>query len=202
MNRDKEITRKEFINKSCSGLAGFVLASNAVTLFAKEHATSSEQKLALRPLGKTGLHVSPIGFGASRTMEEALALEGRTNRQTGQLQFFSQHAAHVIMIIIVHHHRTLQFSTRHDVIRGEDRAFFKSVNRGEVPTGNAVAERFIETLNVELTWTRDWESIEELREAVREWLRSYNYERPHQALGWMTPAEKREENLGRARRAA
>jgi putative transposase len=70
------------------------------------------------------------------------------------------------------------------------------------PTGNAVAERFIETLKVELIWTRDWESLEELREAVREWLHSYNYERPHQALDWMTPAEKREENLGRAQRAA
>jgi len=70
------------------------------------------------------------------------------------------------------------------------------------PTGNAVAERFIETLKVELLWTRDWESIDELREAVREWLHSYNHERPHQALSWMTPAEKREENLGRAKRAA
>jgi transposase InsO family protein len=70
------------------------------------------------------------------------------------------------------------------------------------PTGNAVAERFIQTLKVELIWTRDWENIEELREAVREWLHSYNHERPHQALHWMTPAEKREENLGRAKRAA
>jgi putative transposase len=76
---------------------------------------------------------------------------------------------------------------------------FAAVGR---PTGNAVAERFIETLKVELLWTRDWESIDELRAAVREWLRSYNYERPHQALNWKTPAEKRDENLGRARRAA
>jgi putative transposase len=63
------------------------------------------------------------------------------------------------------------------------------------PTGNAVAERFIETLKVELIWTRDWESLDELREAVRAWLHCYNHERPHQALDWMTPAEKREENL-------
>jgi len=76
---------------------------------------------------------------------------------------------------------------------------FAAVGR---PTGNAVAERFIETLKVELLWTRDWESLDELRQAVREWLRSYNHERPHQALDWKTPAEKRDENLGRARRAA
>ena len=76
---------------------------------------------------------------------------------------------------------------------------FATVGR---PTGNAVAERFIETLKVELLWTRDWESLDELREAVRDWLHSYNYERPHQALDWKTPAEKREENLGRERLAA
>jgi putative transposase len=64
------------------------------------------------------------------------------------------------------------------------------------PTGNAVAERFIQTLKVELIWTRDWESLEELRKAVTEWLHVYNHVRPHQALDWMTPAEKRAENLG------
>jgi transposase InsO family protein len=51
------------------------------------------------------------------------------------------------------------------------------------PTGNALAERFIQTLKVELIWTRDWESIAELREAVVQWLHVYN-------------AEKRAENLG------
>jgi len=64
------------------------------------------------------------------------------------------------------------------------------------PTGNAVAERFIQTLKVELIWTRDWESLEELRKAVEQWLRVYNEVRPHEALGWLTPAEKRAENLG------
>jgi putative transposase len=70
------------------------------------------------------------------------------------------------------------------------------------PTGNAVAERFIQTLKVELIWTRDWESLEELRRAVTEWLHVYNRVRPHQALDWMTPAEKRAENLGVALKTA
>ena len=64
------------------------------------------------------------------------------------------------------------------------------------PTGNAVAERVIQTLKVELLWTRDWESIEELRTAIRVWMDEYNHRRPHQALDWMTPAEKRAANLG------
>ena len=63
------------------------------------------------------------------------------------------------------------------------------------PTGNAIAERFIQTLKVELLWTRDWESIEELRQAIAEWVVRYNEERPHQALGWRTPAEPRALNL-------
>lgn len=64
------------------------------------------------------------------------------------------------------------------------------------PTGNAVAERFIQTLKVELIWTRDWRSESELREAIGKWLRVYNEVRPHEALDWMTPVEKRAHNLG------
>jgi transposase InsO family protein len=43
---------------------------------------------------------------------------------------------------------------------------------------------------------RGWESLAELREAVVQWLHVHNHVRPHEALGWMTPAEKRAENLG------
>lgn len=70
------------------------------------------------------------------------------------------------------------------------------------PTGNAVAERFIETMKVELIWARDWESAEELRVAVAAWLERYNRHRPHQSLDWMTPIEKRELNLGQQQKAA
>ena len=65
------------------------------------------------------------------------------------------------------------------------------------PTGNAPAERFIETMKIEVIWARDWESAAELRAALEAWLRKYNHERPHQSLGWLTPAEKRALNLGR-----
>jgi putative transposase len=63
------------------------------------------------------------------------------------------------------------------------------------PTGNAVAERVIQTLKVELLWTRDWESIAELEAAIAEWVDLYNHQRPHQALGWRTPAQQRALNL-------
>ena len=64
------------------------------------------------------------------------------------------------------------------------------------------AKRFIETLKVELIWTRDWLSIEELRQAIQAWLKKYNHERPHQALDYETPAERRAHNLGLARSVA
>lgn len=63
------------------------------------------------------------------------------------------------------------------------------------PTGNAVAERFIQTLKLELVWLRDWEDIEELRAAVEPWRHFYNDERPHEALDWQTPSERRARRL-------
>lgn len=63
------------------------------------------------------------------------------------------------------------------------------------PTGNAVAERVILTLKTELVWARDWDSAEELRAAIIAWMLTYNAERPHQALTWATPNERRAQNL-------
>jgi putative transposase len=64
------------------------------------------------------------------------------------------------------------------------------------PTGNAVAERVIRTMKEEVVWLRDWNDADELREALLAWQRRYNTQRPHQALGWKTPAEQRAEKLG------
>lgn len=70
------------------------------------------------------------------------------------------------------------------------------------PTGNAVAERFIKTMKVEVIWTRDWRSAAELWDALQAWMKEYNTVRPHQALGWQTPAQRRERNLSMAWRVA
>jgi putative transposase len=63
------------------------------------------------------------------------------------------------------------------------------------PTGNAVVERFIRTLKEELIWLRDWDSADELRAAIASWLDHYLHHRPHQALNWQTPMERRAERL-------
>ena len=70
------------------------------------------------------------------------------------------------------------------------------------PTGNAVVERVIRTMKEEVVWLRDWDSIDELRAALEAWVIRYNTLRPHQALGWLTPAEYRAKHLGTAQLAA
>lgn len=70
------------------------------------------------------------------------------------------------------------------------------------PTGNAVVERVIRTLKEDVIWPRDWNTVDEVRAAVEAWVVAYNTRRPHQALGWKTPAEFRAEHLADAQARA
>jgi putative transposase len=54
------------------------------------------------------------------------------------------------------------------------------------PTGNAITERVILAMEAELIWARDWESAQELRDALGAWRLNYRQRRPHESLGWMT----------------
>lgn len=64
------------------------------------------------------------------------------------------------------------------------------------PTGNAVAERTIQTMKVECPWLEELDTAEDVQRALDRWRATFNHERPHQALGWTTPAEVRAEKLG------
>ena len=64
------------------------------------------------------------------------------------------------------------------------------------PTGNAVAERTIRTMQEECVWLEDWRNARDLRNALAAWWRSFNEARPHQSLNWLTPAEYRAQRLG------
>lgn len=70
------------------------------------------------------------------------------------------------------------------------------------PTGNAVAERTIRTMKEECIWLRDWPDAETLRVALVAWAATFNDERPHQALDWQTPRERRAALLGVPQRRA
>ena len=60
----------------------------------------------------------------------------------------------------------------------------------------------IRTLKEEVIWLQDWEDAAEVEVAVLAWVRRYNEQRPHMALGWKTPAEYRAAHLPREVRLA
>jgi putative transposase len=69
---------------------------------------------------------------------------------------------------------------------------------------NIFTERFWRTLKYEDAYLKDYESPRAARVGLGEYFQFYNYERPHQALGYRTPAElywgKVDNQNGRARK--
>ena len=63
---------------------------------------------------------------------------------------------------------------------------------GNSPECNGVIERFFRTLKQECVWLHHFESFEEAEYIISEWIRKYNHERLHSALGYRTPVEWRE----------
>ena len=61
----KQISRKEFLTKTLTGIAG-------VSLLSKQFSEIGSSDTELRKIGDTGLLVSPLCFGAPRTNEESL----------------------------------------------------------------------------------------------------------------------------------
>jgi putative transposase len=52
---------------------------------------------------------------------------------------------------------------------------------------NVFVERLWRSVKYECTYLQEWESVGVLREALRGYFQFYNYERPHQSLGGLTP---------------
>lgn len=59
------------------------------------------------------------------------------------------------------------------------------------PEQNGLIERFFRSFKEECAWQQNFTSFEQARRAVRAWLEWYNSERPHQALGHLSPREYR-----------
>ncbi len=56
------------------------------------------------------------------------------------------------------------------------------------PEQNGLVERFIRSLKEECIWQYRLESLSHVRQVIGAWIRYYNTERPHQALGYKAPA--------------
>jgi len=59
------------------------------------------------------------------------------------------------------------------------------------PEQNGIIERFFRSLKEECVWQHVFQTFEEARLAIRDWLQWYNQERPHQALGYRSPVQYR-----------
>lgn len=62
------------------------------------------------------------------------------------------------------------------------------------PEENGLAERFIRSFKEECVWLHRFESMEEASGEIARWIEWYNTDRPHQSLGYKTPAEARKEH--------
>ncbi|HNP28726.1 MAG TPA: integrase core domain-containing protein [Nitrospirales bacterium] len=61
------------------------------------------------------------------------------------------------------------------------------------PEQNGLIERFFRSFKEEYVWQHDFEGFEDGRQTITRWMRWYNEERPHQALGYQSPRQFRQE---------
>ena len=59
------------------------------------------------------------------------------------------------------------------------------------PEQNGMIERFFRSLKEECVWQHTFQTFEEARRIIRDWVQWYNHERPHQALGYRSPVQYR-----------
>lgn len=59
------------------------------------------------------------------------------------------------------------------------------------PEQNGIIERFFRSLKEECVWQHTFQTFDEARQIIRDWMQWYNQERPHQALGYRSPVQFR-----------
>ena len=60
------------------------------------------------------------------------------------------------------------------------------------PEQNGAIERFMRTLKEECIWLNNFIMLRDAKSVIESWIEEYNTDRPHQELGYATPAEYRE----------
>ena len=59
------------------------------------------------------------------------------------------------------------------------------------PEQNGIIERFFRSLKEECVWQQTFQTFEEARRIIRNWVRWYNHGRPHSALSYRSPVQYR-----------
>lgn len=57
------------------------------------------------------------------------------------------------------------------------------------PEQNGMIERWFKSLKMECIWMNNFNSLEEARRRIEDYIEFYNSNRPHRALGMMSPQE-------------
>ncbi len=73
--------------------------------------------------------------------------------------------------------------------------FFLTPGAGLYKQYNGIIERFFRSLKEECVWQHNFTSFEEARRTISQWIDWYNTSRPHQALGYKSPAFYHEQKL-------
>jgi putative transposase len=63
------------------------------------------------------------------------------------------------------------------------------------PEQNGMIERFFRSLKEECVWLNNFANYAVARRAIRRWIEWYNAERPHQALGYLSPRQYRAQHF-------
>ncbi len=71
-HKSNEMSRKDFIKKSCASLLTYGLLKESPSLLLNGQETKKQTSSGYRVLGRTGIKVAPVGIGASRTMEPTI----------------------------------------------------------------------------------------------------------------------------------
>ncbi|MBK9945655.1 MAG: IS3 family transposase [Nitrospira sp.] len=63
------------------------------------------------------------------------------------------------------------------------------------PEQNGIIERFFRSLKEDCVWQHVFQTFDDARRIIRDWMRWYNEERPQQALGYRSPVQYRAQQL-------
>lgn len=133
-----------------------------------------------------------IGIHAAKDADRFEALE--PIRQ-GVREHFGAYDAGAAAGLAVRHDNGSQYTSEHF----QDELAFLGIESSpafvRAPEGNGCAERFIRTLKEQLLWLRLFDTVEELRLALRAWLKVYNERWLVERHGHRTPAQVRRDLL-------
>jgi len=95
-----------------------------------------------------------------------------------------------------------QFTDRSFVVAVEESGARVSMDGKGRWRDNVFVERLWRSLKYEEVYLKAYEDMRATRDGVGRWMRFYNHERPHQALGYATPMSIHQAGKDRPRRAA